>query len=135
MRDWLVGIGTAITLMVGGWALLWYAARRLPPGLLKDLAGFVPAGVTAARRLRRDPRVPVRAKLAVAFAAVWLISPIDLIPEFIPAIGPLDDILVVVLALRYAARRVPRDVLIEAWPTDPRILNRLLGHDPAGPRD
>ena len=53
--------------------------------------------------------------------------PIDLIPEFLPVIGPLDDVLVVALALRYAARRVPRSVLLEAWPGDVRLLGLLLG--------
>jgi uncharacterized membrane protein YkvA (DUF1232 family) len=83
--------------------------------------------VTTVRRLRRDPRVPRRAKVAVVLAGLWLLSPIDLLPEFLPVIGPLDDVLVVALALRYAARRVPRDVLEEAWPGDPRVLDRLLG--------
>ena len=46
---------------------------------------------------------------------------------FLPVIGPLDDVVVVVLALRYAARRVPRRVLLEAWPGDPRLLEWLLG--------
>lgn len=67
-------------------------------------------------------------------ALLWVLSPIDLIPEFVPIIGPLDDVLVVALALRYAARQVPRAVLFEAWPADPRILERLLpsGVDPVG---
>ena len=60
------------------------------------------------------------------FAGLWVLSPIDLIPEFIPIIGPLDDVVVVALALRYAARRVPRAVLLEAWDGDPNLLERLL---------
>jgi len=58
--------------------------------------------------------------------------PIDLIPEFLPIIGPLDDVVVVALALRYAARQVPREVLFEAWPEDPSLLARLIGgaHQP-----
>jgi uncharacterized membrane protein YkvA (DUF1232 family) len=92
----------------------------------------VPACVTTARRLRRDPRVPRRAKLVVALAGLWVLSPIDLLPEFLPVIGPLDDVVVVALALRYAARQVPRDVLAAAWPGEPRMLERLLGSpDPA----
>jgi hypothetical protein len=59
--------------------------------------------------------------------AVWGCSPIDLVPEFLPVIGPLDDVLVVALALRYAARQVPREVLVAAWPGEPRLLERLLG--------
>ena len=126
-RDWLLWVAVAAALVVASWGLLVLAARRLPPGVLRDLAGFLPACATTARRLRRDPRVPRKAKLVVAFAGLWVLSPIDLIPEFLPVIGPLDDIVVVALALRYAARQVPRDVLFEAWPADPHLLERLLG--------
>ena len=62
----------------------------------------------------------------MVIALLWVLSPIDLIPEFLPIIGPLDDVLVVALAFRYAARQVPRAVLFEAWPADPCILERLL---------
>jgi len=65
--------------------------------------------------------------LLVVLAGLWVLSPIDLLPEFLPIIGPLDDVVVVALALRYAARRVPREVLLEAWPGEPRLLQRLLG--------
>jgi uncharacterized membrane protein YkvA (DUF1232 family) len=109
------------------WALLIVAAKRLPPGILKDLAGFLPACLTTVRRLRNDPQVPRRAKIAVLIAGLWVLSPIDLLPEFLPVIGPLDDAVVVALALRYAARSVPRAVLLDAWPADPRLLERLLG--------
>jgi hypothetical protein len=50
--------------------------------------------------------------------------------RFLPVIGPLDDIVVVALALRYAARQVPRDVLQAAWPGERRIIDRLLGTSP-----
>ena len=120
------------TLLVGAglvaltWAAMVALARRLPPGVAKDLASVLPACVTTARRLRSDSRVPRRAKLAVGFAALWVLSPIDLVPEFFPVIGPLDDVVVVALAIRYAARQVPRDVLFEAWPGERRILERLV---------
>jgi uncharacterized membrane protein YkvA (DUF1232 family) len=113
--------------LLATWALLVVAAKRLPPGLLKDLAGLLPACLTTVRRLRNDPRVPRRAKVAILLAGLWLLWPIDLLPEFLPVIGPLDDVLVVALALRYAARNVPRSVLLDAWPADPRLLERLLG--------
>ncbi|MFI5834215.1 YkvA family protein [Micromonospora sp. NPDC051300] len=127
MRDWLVGLGVGVLGLVGSWALLVLLARRLPPGILRDLAAFVPDCLTTVRRLRRDPRVPRRARIAIVVAGVWLASPIDLIPEFLPVIGPLDDIVVVALALRYAGRQVPRQVLLDAWPGEPRLLLRLLG--------
>src|SRR4051794_7914229 len=101
-------------------------ARRLPPGLLRDAAEFLPACVTTARRLRRDPAVPLRAKVALLVAIAWVVSPIDLLPEFLPVIGPLDDVVAVVLLLRYAARSVPRETLLAAWPADTRLLLRLL---------
>jgi len=127
MGDWLKLILVAAAVMIALWALLVILAARLPPGLLKDLAGFLPAAVTLVRRLRADPRVPWQAKAAVVAAGLWVLSPIDLLPEFLPVIGPLDDVVVVALALRYAARRVPRDVLLEAWPGEPRLLERLIG--------
>ena len=115
-----------VALIVTSWGIQIVLARRLPPGTAKDLATVLPACATTVRRLRKDPRVPRRAKLAVAFAGLWVVSPIDLIPEFLPVIGPLDDVVVVALALRYAARRVPREVLFEAWPAEPRLLERLV---------
>jgi uncharacterized membrane protein YkvA (DUF1232 family) len=127
MRGWIVSGAIAVGVLFATWTLLAVLARRLPPGLLKDLAGFLPDCVTTAKRLRTDPRVPRRAKLAVGFAALWVVSPIDLIPEFIPVVGPLDDIVVVALALRYAGRSIPRDVLVEAWPGNPTLLAKVLG--------
>lgn len=122
IRLLLVGL----LLVLSSWAVLVVLARRLPPGSLKDLATVLPACATTVSRLRKDPRVPLQVKLAVGFAAVWVLSPIDLIPEFLPVIGPLDDVVVVALALRYAARRIPSDVLVDAWPAAPRLLDRLL---------
>ncbi|MEV8503864.1 DUF1232 domain-containing protein [Actinoplanes sp. NPDC051475] len=127
MRDWFIGLGIAMLCLAASWGLLLILARRLPPGILRDLAAFIPDCVTTVRRLRKDPRVPRRAKIAIVVAGVWVASPIDLIPEFIPVIGPLDDIVVVALALRYAGRQVPRDVLLAAWPGEPRLIERLLG--------
>jgi uncharacterized membrane protein YkvA (DUF1232 family) len=113
------------------WLLSWVAmvlfARRLPPGILRDAAEFLPACVTAARTLRRNEAVPRRAKVALLIAILWVLSPIDLLPEFLPVIGPLDDVVAVVLLLRYAARAIPRDVLLEAWPAERRLLERLIG--------
>jgi uncharacterized membrane protein YkvA (DUF1232 family) len=134
MRDWLTALAIGIGVLLASWAVLWVLARRLPPGILRDLAAFIPDCVTTARRLRKDPRVPRRVKLAVLLAGLWVASPIDLVPEFLPVIGPLADILVVALALRYALRHVPREVLLAAWPGEPRLLERLLGSAP-GVRD
>ena len=127
MRDWLIGVGIAAAVMVVSWLVLILLARRLPEGTAKELARFLPACITTVGRLRSNPDVPRRAKLAVGFAGLWVLSPIDLIPEFLPVIGPLDDVVVVALAFRYAARRIPRDILLDAWPGDRRIIERLIG--------
>ena len=87
MSGWPRAVLLAVALMVGTWALLGLLARRLPAGLLRDLASFVPDCVTTVRRLRRDPRVPRRAKVVVALAGLWLLSPVDLLPDFLPVIG------------------------------------------------
>ena len=131
MPGWLQAILVALAVVVLTWLVLILLARRLPPGVAKDLAAFLPDCVTTARALRNDPRVPRRARIAVAIAALWVLSPIDLIPEFLPVIGPVDDVIAVALLLRYAARTVPRHVILEAWPGEPRLIERLLG--PARP--
>jgi uncharacterized membrane protein YkvA (DUF1232 family) len=121
--------------LVGLWALacavMMLLAHRLPPGLMRQVAEFLPSCVTTARTLRKNPDVPRRAKVALLVAVVWVVSPIDLLPEFLPVIGPLDDVVAVILLLRYAARSIPRQTLLDAWPTDPRLLERLLGPSPA----
>lgn len=123
LRLLFIGVGV----LLASWALVVVLASRLPEGTLKELASFLPDCVTMVRRLRGDPRVPRRAKLAVGFAGLWVLSPIDLIPEFLPVIGPLDDVVVVALALRYAARQVSPEILFEAWPGRRSVMERLIG--------
>jgi len=118
----MIGVGV----LLASWGIMVVLAARLPEGTLKELASFLPDCVTTCRRLRGDPRVPRRAKLAIGFAGLWVLSPIDLIPEFLPVIGPLDDVVIVALAFRYAARQVPPEVLFEAWPGRPSVMERLL---------
>jgi uncharacterized membrane protein YkvA (DUF1232 family) len=127
MHEWLAGAAVVVGVMVVSWVVLIVLARHLPEGTVKELASFLPDCLTTVRRLRNHPQVPRRCKVAVLIAGLWVLSPVDLIPEFLPVIGPLDDVVVVALAFRYAARRVPRQVLLDAWPGDPRIIERLLG--------
>ena len=125
---WLVALAVGVALVVLTWIVGVVLAKRLPPGPVRDLIAFLPACVTTVRALRGDPTVPRKAKLALGLALVWAISPIDLIPEFLPVIGPLDDIIVIALALRYAARQVPEQTLLAAWPEDdPTLLLKAIG--------
>jgi uncharacterized membrane protein YkvA (DUF1232 family) len=92
----------------------------------RELAKLLPNLLSLFRGLIRDPRVPRRSKLLLIFAAVWIASPIDLIPEFIPFLGPLDDAVVAALVLRHVLRRAGSDVVAEHWRGDPATLQRLL---------
>jgi uncharacterized membrane protein YkvA (DUF1232 family) len=127
VADLLVVAAAGLGLWVLSCVVMILLATRLPPGLLRQVAEFLPSCVTTARRLRTDPAVPRRARVALLVAIVWVVSPIDLLPEFLPVIGPLDDVVAVVLLMRYAARSIPRQTLLRAWPTDPALLERLLG--------
>jgi hypothetical protein len=62
MRDWLIGLGVAAALMLTTWATLIVLAKRLPPGILRDLAAFIPDCLTTIRSLRKTLRYRVRPK-------------------------------------------------------------------------
>jgi uncharacterized membrane protein YkvA (DUF1232 family) len=94
--------------------------------LAREVATLLPNLLLLFRGLAIDPRVPRRAKIALAIGAVWLASPIDLIPEFIPIAGPLDDAIVAGLVLRYVLRSTGGSVLDAHWRGEPRTLARLL---------
>jgi len=92
----------------------------------RELALLVPNLLQLFRGLIGDRRVPRRAKLVLALAVVWIASPIDLIPEFIPIAGPLDDAIVAALALRFVVRTSGRSVVMENWRGGPGTLEFLL---------
>jgi len=109
-------------------ALLWvFRPRDLR---LADLVRIVPDVVRLVRGLIADRSVPLGARLALIGLLIWLVNPIDLIPEFIPVLGPLDDVVVAVLVLRYVRRRVGTEELRQRWPGTPEgfaLLSRILG--------
>jgi uncharacterized membrane protein YkvA (DUF1232 family) len=91
------------------------------------VVGFLPNGIVLLRRLRGHSALTRRGRLALGAALGYLMSPIQLIPNFIPVIGQADDVTVIALALRYACRRLPRDDVIAAWPGDAAYLDQILG--------
>ena len=102
------------------------AARCWPAGPRRGGPGRAPVG----RSLIADGTAPLGVRLALVGLLVWLVSPIDLIPEFIPVLGPLDDVVVAVLVLRYVRRRLGADELRRRWPgNEPglALLLRLIG--------
>jgi uncharacterized membrane protein YkvA (DUF1232 family) len=92
----------------------------------RELASFVPDCLVLFRRLLRDPRVPRRAKIALALLVVYLAMPFDLVPDFIPVAGQLDDAILVAAAIAYVVRRAGRDVVRELWPGSERGLRLVL---------
>ncbi len=126
--------------LLGGLALIWGAAVLV---LLfvghhtqaRALAGFVPDCVVLVGRLLRDPRVPRRRKLLLAATAGYLALPFDLVPDFIPVIGQLDDAIVVALVLRSFLRGGEERLLREHWPgpeSSLELLLRLIGRREPG---
>jgi uncharacterized membrane protein YkvA (DUF1232 family) len=86
-------------------------------------------------RLARDPRVPRGRRLALVAVAGYLAFPLDLIPDFLPVVGQLDDALVVALALRSLTRSAGPEVVAELWPGPPGSLAVVLRLAGRGPRD
>ncbi len=93
---------------------------------IRDYVNLLPSVATMVRRLRADDRVPRKAKIALAAGLASIVSPIDLIPDFIPVIGALDYIAIAVMVLRYVRRQIPRDAFEDVWPGDREMLDRLL---------
>jgi uncharacterized membrane protein YkvA (DUF1232 family) len=124
MPGWVI----AILVLVGVWIVaiagLAIAGRR---SAARALATLLPNLVVLFRGLLGDPRVSRGSKALVWFAVVWVVSPIDLIPEFIPIAGPLDDAIVAALVLRHVLRRSGAAVVAEHWRGDQATLNLILG--------
>jgi len=97
-------------------AVIWLhrPSRELAMPALRAL----PDIVRLARRLMVDPRTPLRHRIALIVLIVWLVSPIDLLPEFLPGIGPLDDIVAAAVILGWIGRQTGRARLEEHWPGD-----------------
>jgi uncharacterized membrane protein YkvA (DUF1232 family) len=129
--DWrtVIGIGAGLLLVWAALiALLWIFRPR--DTSLGELIRLVPDLLRLVRSLVRDRAVPVGARVALVLLLVWLISPIDLIPDFIPVLGPLDDVVVAVLVLRYVRRKVGLEELRQRWPGTPEgfaLLSRIIG--------
>ena len=114
MPSWLL---IALLVLAGVYlafvAILLVAGRR---DAARALAGFIPDCLVLLRRLLADERVPRRRKALLVALVGYLAMPIDLIPDFIPVAGQLDDAIIAGLALRYALRSGGPELLREHWP-------------------
>jgi uncharacterized membrane protein YkvA (DUF1232 family) len=86
------------------------------------MALFAPRLLVLVARLLRDPRVAPRQKAILVFLAAYLASPIDLIPDFIPGLGAVDDLILAAYALDQILNRVPEEAVREHWDGDEDIL-------------
>jgi len=124
MGQWLLFLGlTAVivyALFVGGLVL---AGRR---GDARALAGFIPDCIVLFRRLLGDPRMPRRYRAIVVALLGYLALPFDVIPDFIPVAGQLDDAVVVALVLRAILRGGGLEMIEEHWPGPRSSLSLIL---------
>jgi uncharacterized membrane protein YkvA (DUF1232 family) len=120
-------------LLIAGLALvaLWLVAVLVllllgRKTLARELITLLPNLVRLFRGLLGDERVPRSSKVLLVLGAAWLASPIDLIPEFLPMIGGIDDAVVAGFVLRHVVKRAGPDVVKDHWRGDPRTLGVLL---------
>ena len=122
--EWLL-IAAAASVCVYAFLVagLFLIGRR---GAAVALARFIPDCLVLLRRLLADERVPRRRKLVLVALVAYLSMPIDLVPDFFPVVGQLDDVIVAALALRYALRSGGPDLLREHWPGPAGSLSAVL---------
>ncbi len=124
MRTLLIGLAVAACVYVLAIAGLFLAGRR---SAAREVATLLPNLALLFKDLLKDPRVPRGSKALLVMGGLWIASPIDLIPEFIPFLGPLDDAVVAALILRHLLRKAGADVVAEHWRGDPATLRKLVG--------
>jgi uncharacterized membrane protein YkvA (DUF1232 family) len=92
---------------------------------LKETALALPRVALLVPKLAADERVPLRTKLALAGLAIYLATPFDLIPDFIPVLGELDDAFALLLFVDGVLNQVDDAVLLEHWTGEVVTLRRL----------
>lgn len=104
-------------------------SSRRPPTTggerLSHYARYIPLFGTLVYRLMKDPRVPTRAKVTLLFAAGYVASPFDFVPDWILGLGRFDDLIVAAFALDQLLNRVPEHVVLEHWDGEEDVL-RLI---------
>ena len=124
--------GVAGGLLVGWLALLAVLWRARPDGLtVRSALRLLPDLVRLVRRLATDRSLPRGVRVRLWLLLVYLLSPVDLVPDVVPLLGYADDVVVVALALRAVIRRAGPEAVARHWPGDHRALGvvmALAGH-------
>lgn len=123
MRTLIIALAIAAAVWMIAIVALVIAGRRTHA---KELALLIPNLLSLLRGLIHDPRVGRFDKFLLVVAVAWVASPIDLIPEFIPVFGPLDDVVVVALILRRLVRHAGPEVVSDHWRGDPDLMRKIL---------
>lgn len=92
---------------------------------MRSLFQVLPDVARLISRLVSDPVLPRPVKIALAAAAVYLANPFDLIPDFLPLVGYLDDVLVATIVLDGILNYVDRRLILKYWPGTAQSLDRL----------
>ena len=121
---WLL-ISLAATVAIYAAFLAWLVIRGRRADA-RALAMFIPDCIVLVTRLARDPRVPRRRKLMLVGLVGYLSLPFDLVPDFIPVAGQLDDAIVVALVLRHLVRAGGEPIMRELWPGPEQSLAVIL---------
>lgn len=119
----LVSLGVVVIVYVAFAVALVALGRR---GDARAFATFIPDCIVLVTRLSRDPRVSRSRKLLLFAVVGYLALPFDLVPDFIPVAGQLDDAIIVALALRSLVRSVGEELIRELWPGPERSLALIL---------
>lgn len=129
MDWWLIG-GVVASLAIVWLVLLTILWVFRPRDVrLRELFRIVPDVLRLVRQLVGDGSVRFGVRVALVGLGAWLLNPIDIIPEFIPVLGPLDDLVVVVLVLRYVRRQLGDSEMRRRWPGTEdgyRLLSGIL---------
>jgi uncharacterized membrane protein YkvA (DUF1232 family) len=121
---WLaVGVGGVLALYAMCVLALVVAGRRADA---RAFARFIPDCLVFFGRLVRDPRVPRRHRALVVVLLAYLALPFDLIPDFVPVAGQLDDAIIVMLVLRTLLRRAGPELIHEHWPGPQQSRDLML---------
>jgi len=123
MPGWLLALIVLVAIYAMAVLALILAGRGVAA---RELALLLPNLILLFKDLLKDPRVPRGTKVVLAIGIVWLVSPIDLLPEFLPVLGPLDDAVVAALVLRHLVHRAGPEVVREHWRGAPDTLELIL---------
>ena len=122
--SWLLISFAALVAVWAGFVLWLVAAGRRDDA--RALATFIPDCIVLVTRLARDPRVPRRRKLLLLGLVGYLALPFDLVPDFIPVAGQLDDAIIVALVLRHFVKAGGDQLIRELWPGPQPSLDVIL---------